>query len=162
MRELRRPGPAVSGASTARWRKAALVVGLAGLVVCLHGAGLSADALTRWIPFRCPFHLVTGLECFGCGPTRSVVAALAGVWPESVRHHPLGIPLVLGALIWLLGARARTSRSTSRGLGAGNANSSKELPNTDPHCSGATILCHCPRAAGEPTIGRMERTRASR
>ena len=43
---------------------------------------------------------VLGLECFGCGLTRSVVYTVHGEFSMALEKHILGIPLVL-AIIFL-------------------------------------------------------------
>jgi hypothetical protein len=42
----------------------------------------------------CLFKWATGIDCPGCGITRSVMALLGGHWAESFRFHPAG-PIVL-------------------------------------------------------------------
>jgi Protein of unknown function (DUF2752) len=46
-------------------------------------------------PQLCPFKLILGLPCPGCGMTRSVVTLLHGDLAASLYFHPLGLPLVL-------------------------------------------------------------------
>jgi len=46
-------------------------------------------------PQVCPFKLILGLPCPGCGMTRSVVTLLHGDLAASLYFHPLGLPLVL-------------------------------------------------------------------
>ena len=50
-------------------------------------------------PSLCPFKMFTGLPCPGCGLTRSVVALLHGDPSASVFFHPLGVPLVIAAVV---------------------------------------------------------------
>lgn len=63
-------------------------------------------------PILCPFRLITGLPCPGCGLTRSWVHTGHGEWSAAVADHPAG-PVVLGlavvALVWLAATRARRS-----------------------------------------------------
>jgi hypothetical protein len=42
-------------------------------------------------PLLCPFRLLTGLPCPGCGMTRSVVALAHGDLQSSLFYHPLGV-----------------------------------------------------------------------
>jgi hypothetical protein len=49
-------------------------------------------------PPLCPFRLLTGLPCPGCGITRSIVSTAHGDLAAALAFHPLG-PLVLAALI---------------------------------------------------------------
>jgi hypothetical protein len=46
-------------------------------------------------PSFCPFKVLTGLPCPGCGLTRSSVTLLHGDLGTSLYFHPLGLPLVL-------------------------------------------------------------------
>ena len=45
-------------------------------------------------PVICPFRLLTGLPCPGCGLTRSWVFALHGDIGASLAAHPFGLPLL--------------------------------------------------------------------
>lgn len=49
----------------------------------------------------CPFRLVTGLPCPGCGMGHALVFALRGDFAGSWRSHPLGLPLLLLWTAWL-------------------------------------------------------------
>jgi hypothetical protein len=51
------------------------------------------------LPTLCPFKLLTGLPCPGCGMTRALIYCAHGDWHTALAFHPLG-PLVFGAL-WL-------------------------------------------------------------
>jgi hypothetical protein len=61
------------------------------------GALLPMSLLTTGVSF-CPFKVVTGLPCPGCGMTRAAIALLHGDPGASFYYHPLGIPLVLTAV----------------------------------------------------------------
>lgn len=50
----------------------------------------------------CPFRLITGLPCPGCGMGHSLVHALRGDFAGSLRFHPLGLPLLLLWSAWLV------------------------------------------------------------
>lgn len=50
----------------------------------------------------CPFRLVTGHRCPGCGMGHAVVAAMRADFAGSFQQHPLGIPLLLVWTGWLL------------------------------------------------------------
>lgn len=65
-----------------------------GLVI---GACIPLSIVTTG-PSFCPFKLMTGLPCPGCGMTRSVVALLHGDVTGSAYFHPLGVPFVLAML----------------------------------------------------------------
>jgi uncharacterized protein DUF2752 len=49
----------------------------------------------------CPFRLLTGIPCPGCGMGHSLVYALRGDFAGSFHSHPLGIPLLLVWTAWL-------------------------------------------------------------
>lgn len=51
------------------------------------------------VPPLCPFRLLTGHNCPGCGLTRALVLALHGQWRASVHMHLWGIPLALLAVL---------------------------------------------------------------
>ncbi|MFT4126645.1 MAG: DUF2752 domain-containing protein [Gordonia sp. (in: high G+C Gram-positive bacteria)] len=73
------------------------------------GGGLAAVAAAALLPpagiengpIVCPFRLLTGLPCPGCGLTRSWVYAMHGDWSQSFAAHPFGAPL-LGAVLVLI------------------------------------------------------------
>jgi hypothetical protein len=69
----------------------------AGGVAALGLACLFAPAGIEDGPVICPFRLVTGLPCPGCGLTRSWVYLTHGQWRDSFAAHPFG---------WLLAAVA--------------------------------------------------------
>lgn len=76
---------------------------VAGLVL-LAGIVLPPEVAAGG-PVLCPFRLLTGLPCPGCGLTRSLVCLLHGDLATSVAFHPLG-PLVALALIGFILAEA--------------------------------------------------------
>ncbi len=45
--------------------------------------------------YQCPFRLLTGMSCFGCGMTRATRYAILGDFSTSVLFHPMGIPFVV-------------------------------------------------------------------
>lgn len=59
----------------------------------------------------CPFRLVTGHRCPGCGMGHAVVAAMRGDWVASFQAHPLGIPLLAVWTAWLAAEAVKASRS---------------------------------------------------
>jgi len=64
------------------------------LTAMLIGAALLPVSWVTTTPSLCPFKLVTGLPCPGCGMTRSVVTLMHGDLTASLYFHPLGIMLV--------------------------------------------------------------------
>lgn len=59
----------------------------------------------------CPFRLLTGHRCPGCGMGHAVVAAMRGDWAGSFHLHPLGIPLLAVWTAWLAAELYKTARS---------------------------------------------------
>jgi hypothetical protein len=51
-------------------------------------------------PTVCPFRLVTGFPCPGCGTTRAVAAFLDGRLSDSIEFNPLGVTFLAAALLW--------------------------------------------------------------
>ena len=43
----------------------------------------------------CLMRRATGLQCPGCGMTRSLSCAIRGKWGESFEHHPLGLAMLV-------------------------------------------------------------------
>lgn len=84
----------------------------------LIGAVVPLEPLTQ-TPSFCPFKMMTGLPCPGCGMTRSVVALLHGDPSASWFFHPLGsvfLLLVLAVALvdaWVWLAAARQGRESS-------------------------------------------------
>lgn len=59
-------------------------------------------------PTLCPFALVTGMACPGCGMTRAVGRLVRGDLAGAIGYHPLVILVVVLAVvggIWYLGRR---------------------------------------------------------
>jgi Protein of unknown function (DUF2752) len=71
------------------------MLALVGLTV---GSALQLDWLTSG-PSFCPFKMLTGLPCPGCGLTRSAVAFLHGDLSTSAFYHPLGAPMVIAVVL---------------------------------------------------------------
>lgn len=67
------------------WRRLILIL---GLIVLLIGYALIDPATTVWAP-KCPFKLLTGLDCPGCGSQRALHALLTGDLRAAWRAHPL-------------------------------------------------------------------------
>jgi hypothetical protein len=86
----------------------------------LGGAALLPPTWASAGPPLCPFRLVTGLPCPGCGLTRSLVSLMHGDLSAAVLFHPLG-PVVAAILLALvLGAVWRTWRAARwRAVGSG-------------------------------------------
>ncbi len=81
-----------------------LRVGWIGLFLAGGAAFYRLDP-ARGFGLTCPFHAYTGLDCFGCGLTRSLWSALHGDIVSAFGYHVAG-PIILGlmmaaALVWL-------------------------------------------------------------
>lgn len=66
----------------------------------------------------CPFRLITGHPCPGCGMGHALVAGLRGDFAASFHFHPLGLPLLALWTGWLLwgGLNLARGRSFSEGF----------------------------------------------
>jgi hypothetical protein len=71
-----------------------------------------ADGRLAHLPSVCPFHIVTGLPCPGCGLTRAFVCLSHGQFVQSLHWHPIGW-LVYGGFL-VLWARAGLTWATGR------------------------------------------------
>lgn len=58
----------------------------------------------------CPFRLLTGHPCPGCGMGHALVAGMRGDWAASFHYHPLGLPLLALWTAWLLWGGLNLSR----------------------------------------------------
>lgn len=70
--------------------------------------GIPCDGATA-----CPFRLLTGHPCPGCGMGHALVAGMRGDWAASWNFHPLGLPLLALWTAWLL----RGTLNSARGRG---------------------------------------------
>jgi hypothetical protein len=71
------------------WRDRLTLVGPAAAIAFLALITPGDDG-----PTVCPFALLTGTACPGCGMTRAVSYLLRGDWASAIHYHPLA-PLVL-------------------------------------------------------------------
>jgi len=65
------------------------------------------------LPEMCSFHRATGLDCPGCGMTRSFISLAHGELRAAARYHPLGLllfPLVVLQIPWQLAQLVREYR----------------------------------------------------
>ena len=84
-------------------------------------AALALQAAWRLPPAGftlCPFKLVTGHNCPGCGIGHSIVYAMRGDLQRSFHAHPLGFPLLAVWTVWLIlgGANLLRGREFSDGV----------------------------------------------
>ena len=83
------------------------VVAGAAWVLCAAQAATGAGGSL----ILCPYRLLTGHLCPGCGMGRAVVAAMRGDWLASFHLHPLGIPLLAVWTAWLAAEAVKATRS---------------------------------------------------
>ncbi|MCF0165653.1 MAG: DUF2752 domain-containing protein [Bacteroidales bacterium] len=50
----------------------------------------------------CPFMMLTGLPCPGCGITKSIVSIYQGQFLQSLQYHIMGIPYVAACILILI------------------------------------------------------------
>ena len=67
-----------------------------------HSHAVSLDGWT--VPELCMYKRIFGIDCFGCGITRSVVYTVHGEFSMALEKHLLGIPIVL--LVVFCGVRS--------------------------------------------------------
>ena len=98
------PHPAPAPSATDMRRQA--LGAFAGLSALLLASILlpppGRDGRIAHVPAFCPFYLLTGLPCPGCGLTRAFVCLGHGQWRASLHWHPVGW-LIYGLclLLWL-------------------------------------------------------------
>ena len=62
-----------------------------------------------WLP-PCPFHVLTGLLCPGCGSTRALYAIGHGEWSRALGQNPLLVVALPALLLWALHSLWRACR----------------------------------------------------
>ena len=83
-----------------------VVAGAAWLLCAAQAAaGVGEDLVL------CPFRLLTGHRCPGCGMGHAVVAAMRGDFGASFHYHALGIPLLAVWTGWLAVEGFKITRS---------------------------------------------------
>ena len=76
------------------------VVMLAAPLAILVGVHLVGAGSVQHLAPPCIFHLLTGLNCPGCGGTRCVLALSQGQVGEALHHNPLVFCLLPLYLVW--------------------------------------------------------------
>ena len=82
---------------SARKKRLAAAVGLA----LAAGLGYAAWVRATGLGAPCPFHMLTGLYCPGCGVTRCISALLQGNWQAALRSNAAIVvlaPLACGSI----------------------------------------------------------------
>jgi hypothetical protein len=86
-------------------------LGVAALAACAVGVVYWFDPVAAvWFP-KCPFYVLTGWHCPGCGTTRAAHALLHGDLPQALAYNALFVcaaPLLLGLSIGLVVSRQAT------------------------------------------------------
>lgn len=89
----------------ARLPRTGTLLGLGGACAVLLGSGV--------LSWPCPFHLLTGWDCPGCGGTRMLVSLLRGDVLAALRHNAflllVGLPVAAATLLGV--ARSEISPS---------------------------------------------------
>jgi hypothetical protein len=99
------------------WRDRLTVAAPLGLAVILLAGSPGDDG-----PTLCPFALITGTACPGCGMTRAASSLIRGDVGGAIGYHPL-IPLIsilaVGGWVWFLLVRSGRARPpTSQAVNA--------------------------------------------
>lgn len=79
-----------------------------GVVVALAGTAWRTGAVNDG-PTICPFRLLTGLPCPGCGTTRALTALSAGDLSAALSLNPVAVGLAGVGVGFFLSPAARTS-----------------------------------------------------
>lgn len=61
----------------------------------IHMFGVSKDAIGEFLPVFCPFRLLTGISCPGCGMTRAFLALAEFDVSLAIKLNPFSVPLFL-------------------------------------------------------------------
>jgi uncharacterized protein DUF2752 len=76
-----------------------LIWGWVGLTCLVMGS--AAIVRAGLPPIACPFRALTGIPCVTCGATRAFAALVNGDLPASLRLHPLVVPGVFAAALYI-------------------------------------------------------------
>jgi glucan phosphoethanolaminetransferase (alkaline phosphatase superfamily) len=72
-------------------------------VITLHGAGIvSADNVGNVLPFFCPFKILTGIPCPGCGMTRAILSITKGDFREALNYNPFSFFLLFAVVVSII------------------------------------------------------------
>lgn len=70
-----------------------------GVLLALAAGMLAGPVPPAWMP-PCPFHVLTGLHCPGCGSTRALLALLHGEPWRALRQNALSTLALPALLVW--------------------------------------------------------------
>jgi hypothetical protein len=84
---------------------------VAVIVIFFHFASSMNDGFTKG-PIICIFRIVTGQPCPACGTTRALGALSEGRLIDSLNFNPLGIVILLSAIVWIFSV-SRNGQRTS-------------------------------------------------
>ena len=62
---------------------------------------LALLALLIVLFYKCPIKLIFGIDCPGCGFTRSFFALFRLDFKASFRYHPMGIPMLIESVYYI-------------------------------------------------------------
>lgn len=101
----------VSSRRTARAPDVSALAALAGAGALAAAAALDPAEIDSG-PVLCPFRLLTGLPCPGCGLTRSWVHLVHGGWSEGLAANPFGAVSLVAVLAFVLVVAVAAVRRT--------------------------------------------------
>lgn len=84
------------------WRSMLLVVALMAITMGIVVLYLHNPAESAFYP-RCPFYVVTGLQCPGCGTLRAMHCLVHGRFAEAWQFNPAtiaAVPMIATALVF--------------------------------------------------------------
>jgi hypothetical protein len=93
-------------------RQTTVLAAVAGAAAIGAAAALDPAAVDDG-PVLCPFRLVTGLPCPGCGLTRSWVHLAHGEIGAGVAEHPFGLVSLVAVVLFVLAVAAAPLRRAS-------------------------------------------------
>ena len=71
------------------------------ILILVHGLAVATDGFSKG-PILCPFRLITGHSCPGCGTTRAIGELVQGHFVSSIQFNPMGIAAISIGATWLL------------------------------------------------------------